>query len=51
MPFWDGAHIAITGIDGKLSIHVAAPLEPRDQIGTFTAIWHEERPTTAGVDF
>ncbi len=50
MPYWKGARIAVSGLAGKLFVHVAAPLAPREEIGTFTAITGESKPTTPGVD-
>ena len=51
MPFWDGARIVVTGLAGKLSIHVSPAREPRAEYGTLYAIYSEQKPTTAAGDF
>lgn len=50
MPYSAGARIAITGLAGKLSLHVGPPLGPASEVGTFNAIYRESKPTTPGVD-
>jgi hypothetical protein len=50
MPFWKGARLAVTGLAGRLLLHTAPALEPREEIGTFTAVYRESKPTTPGVD-
>jgi hypothetical protein len=51
MPYWEGAHIVVSGLAGKLSIHVAPAREPRADYGTLYAIYSEQKPTTAAGDF
>lgn len=51
MPYWEGAHVVVTGLAGKLSLHVAPAREPRVDYGTLHAIYSEQRPTTDAADF
>lgn len=51
MPYWEGARIVVSGLAGKMSIHVAPAREPRPEYGTLHAIHSEQKPTTAAGDF
>lgn len=48
MPFWDGVRIRITGLSGKLFVHVGAERFPRADAGTLEAVFHQEKPTGVG---
>lgn len=51
MPYWTRAHIAITGLAGTLSLHVAPNTLPAEDTGFLVATFHDEPTPTAGADF
>jgi hypothetical protein len=51
MPFWDGVHVRVTGLAGKLFVHVGPERWSRAEAGTLEVRYHEEKPTTSGRDF
>lgn len=51
MPFWDGVHIAVTGLAGKLLLRVGPERWARADAGNLEVSLHEEKPTTPGSDF
>jgi hypothetical protein len=48
MPYWDGVHVRVTGLAGKLFVHRSENTLARGDTGTLEAIFHEARPTPAG---
>jgi hypothetical protein len=51
MPFWNGAHVVVTGLAGKLSLHVSDSKWTRAEAGTLEARFSEQTPTVGGSDF
>lgn len=51
MPYFVSAHIVVSGIAGKLSLHKSAPPSSQAETGTFEARFREETPASNGQDF
>jgi hypothetical protein len=51
MPFWQSAHVQISGVDGHLFLRVAANPFEEATSAHLRVQWRQEQPTLPGVDF
>ncbi len=51
MPFWRHARVQLTGVAGRLFLHVVENPYDESHTAHLHVTWHEERPTTSPDDF